>query len=127
MIVAKNIFKSYGKLEVLRGINLEIKEAEIISIVGSSGAGKSTLLHILGTLDKQDRGDVFFDNVNITQMNEKQLSSFRNKNIGFIYQFHQLLPEFTALENICIPAYISGLKKKESEDKAMELLRILSF
>ncbi|MEI7596104.1 MAG: ABC transporter ATP-binding protein [Bacteroidota bacterium] len=127
MIIAKDIYKSYGNLGVLKGINLEIKDGEIISIVGSSGAGKSTLLHILGTLDKQDKGDVIFDNINITNMNEKQLSLFRNKNIGFIYQFHQLLPEFTALENICIPAFIAGIKKKEAENKAFELLDFLNL
>lgn len=127
MVKAQNIYKSYGSLEVLKGINLEIKQGEVISIVGSSGAGKSTLLHILGTLDKQDKGEIIFDDINITNMSEKQLSAFRNKNIGFIYQFHQLLPEFTALENICIPAFIAGIKKKDAEQKAYELLDFLKL
>lgn len=126
MISIRNIHKSYGTLEVLKGIDLDINDGEIISIVGSSGAGKSTLLHILGTLDRQDNGEVHFDDVNIGKMSEKQLSAFRNKNIGFIYQFHQLLPEFNALENVCIPALIAGTSKKAAEEKAMELLKLLN-
>ena len=126
MISIRNIHKSYGSLEVLKGIDLDINDGEIISIVGSSGAGKSTLLHILGTLDKQDIGEVLFNDVNVGKLSEKQLSAFRNKNIGFIYQFHQLLPEFNALENVCIPALIAGISKKIAEEKAMELLKLLN-
>lgn len=122
MIQIENVKKSYGDLEVLKGIDLEISESQIISIVGASGAGKSTLLHIIGTLDKPDSGRVLFNNVDVFSMNDKQISQFRNKNIGFVFQFHHLLPEFTALENISMPAYIAGTSKKEADEKAMELL-----
>jgi lipoprotein-releasing system ATP-binding protein len=122
MIVIENVKKSYGSLEVLKGIDLEISESQIVSIVGASGAGKSTLLHIIGTLDKPDSGRILFNNVDVFSMNDKQISQFRNKNIGFVFQFHHLLPEFTALENISMPAYIAGTSKREADEKAMELL-----
>ncbi len=110
MLKAENITKSYGSLQVLKGIDVEVKGGEILSIVGASGAGKSTLLHILGSLDKPDTGNVTFFDQNISSMKGNNLSSFRNKHIGFIFQFHNLLPEFTALENVCIPGFLS--KKK---------------
>ncbi len=127
MIRAENIHKAYGSLEVLGGISLEIKKAEIVSVVGASGAGKSTLLHILGTLDKADQGTVSINGQAIANMNEKKLSAFRNKEIGFVFQFHHLLPEFTALENICIPAYIAGDSKKEAIEKAQKLINLLGL
>lgn len=127
MITASNIHKSYGALKVLKGIELNIAKAEIISVVGASGAGKSTLLHILGSLDKPDNGSVFINNTNISKLNDKKLSAFRNKHIGFVFQFHHLLPEFTALENICIPAFISGLLKKTATEKAMRLAEFLGL
>ncbi len=127
MIQAKNIEKKYGKLEVLRGVDLSIENAEIVSIVGASGAGKSTLLQILGTLDKDYSGELIIGEINVRKLSDKKLSAFRNKNIGFIFQFHQLLPEFTALENICIPAWIAGVSKKEAEKKAMEYLEVLGI
>ncbi|MDD4575492.1 MAG: ABC transporter ATP-binding protein [Bacteroidales bacterium] len=122
MIVIENLKKSYGSLNVLKGIDLEISKSQIISIVGASGAGKSTLLHIIGTLDKPNSGKVLFNGMDIFSMNDKQISNFRNKNIGFVFQFHHLLPEFTALENISMPAYIAGTDRKEADKKAMELL-----
>ena len=112
MIRAENIHKAYGNLQVLKGISLDIPKGEIVSIVGASGAGKSTLLHILGALDKADSGRILFNDIDISLLNEKKLSAFRNKMIGFVFQFHHLLPEFTALENVCIPAYIAGDSKK---------------
>lgn len=127
MITASNIHKSYGALKVLKGIELTIAKAEIISVVGASGAGKSTLLHILGSLDKPDNGSVFINNTNISKLNDKKLSAFRNKHIGFVFQFHHLLPEFTALENICIPAFISGLQNKTATEKAMRLAEFLGL
>lgn len=127
MIIGKNIKKQYGNLEVLKGVDLHIKASEVVSIVGSSGAGKTTLLTILGTLDRPTSGDVLFNNVNITSLNEKKLAAFRNQNIGFVFQFHHLLPEFTALENICIPAFINKTSKKEAELKAYELLDLLGL
>lgn len=126
MIEIKNIQKSYGALNVLKGIDLTIAEGEIISIVGASGAGKSTLLHILGTLDKADQGEYEFKGEKINSYNEKKLSQFRNKHIGFVFQFHQLLPEFTALENVCMPALIGGKKMSDVKDRALELLRFLN-
>ena len=127
MIEIKNIVKSYGKLKVLKGIDLTIKEKEIVTIVGASGAGKSTLLHILGTLDTPDEGELLYDSVNIARLSSNKLSEFRNNNIGFVFQFHHLLPEFTALENVCIPAWIKGTGKKEAELRAMELLTLLGL
>lgn len=127
MIKATNIIKSYGALHVLKGVSLEIAKGEVISIVGPSGAGKTTLLHILGTLDRADGGTLEINNTNISDLNEKKLSDFRNKNIGFVFQFHHLLPEFTALENICIPAFIAGTPKDSAEKKAKELLSFLGL
>lgn len=127
MIEGKAIRKNYGKLEVLKGVDVEIKASEVVSIVGSSGAGKTTLLTILGTLDRPGSGEILFDNTNITSLNEKKLAAFRNQYIGFVFQFHHLLPEFTALENICIPAFINKTSKKEAERKAFELLELLNL
>ncbi|MCD4665825.1 MAG: ABC transporter ATP-binding protein [Bacteroidales bacterium] len=127
MIKAVNIHKSFGNLEVLKGINLNIDKGEIISIVGASGSGKSTLLHILGTIDNADTGNLVIDDINISGLNEKRLSEFRNRNIGFVFQFHHLLPEFTALENVCIPAYIAKIPRKKSMEKAIELLTYLNL
>lgn len=125
MIFGKNIYKAYGKIEVLKGVDIDIQKGEVVSIVGPSGSGKSTLLHILGTLDKPDRGEVTMHNVSISSLSGKKLAAFRNKNIGFVFQFHHLLPEFTALENVCIPGWLSGRKKKEVKDAAINLLNIL--
>lgn len=127
MIQATNIHKSFGKLEVLKGIDLHIAKKEIVSIVGASGAGKSTLLHILGTLDKADRGQIIIDGTEINKLNDTALAAFRNQKIGFVFQFHHLLPEFTAIENICIPAYINGMTKKEATAKAEKLLDYLNL
>ncbi|MDF2447965.1 MAG: lipoprotein-releasing system ATP-binding protein LolD [Bacteroidota bacterium] len=127
MIIGNNIKKHYGKLEVLKGVNLHIQESEVVSIVGSSGAGKTTLLTILGTLDRPSSGEIIFNNVNITTLNEKKLAAFRNQHIGFVFQFHHLLPEFTALENVCIPAFINKTPKKQAELKAFELLDLLGL
>ena len=126
-IKATNIHKSFDELEILKGIDIEIAKGEVVSIVGSSGAGKTTLLQILGTLDKADSGEIIIANQSINQLNENQLSRFRNKHIGFIFQFHQLLPEFTALENACIPAFIAGLSKKDALQKGEELLELLGL
>jgi lipoprotein-releasing system ATP-binding protein len=127
MIIGKNIKKQYGSLEVLKGVDLHIQPSEVVSIVGSSGAGKTTLLTILGTLDKVTSGEILFNGVNITSLNEKKLAAFRNQHIGFVFQFHHLLPEFTALENVCIPAFINKTSKKEAELKANELLDLLGL
>ncbi|PXY43750.1 ABC transporter ATP-binding protein [Flavobacterium hydrophilum] len=130
MIHAKNIHKFYDQLEVLKGVDLHIQKGEIVSIVGASGAGKTTLLHILGTLDKPEKGSetsLTINGQNILGLNDKALSSFRNLNLGFIFQFHQLLPEFTALENVCIPAYIAGKKPSETETEAKKLLDYLGL
>ncbi len=127
MIEIKNIVKNYGELKVLKGIDLSIKEKEIVTIVGASGAGKSTLLHILGTLDTPDEGEIFYDSVNVARLAPNKLSAFRNSNIGFVFQFHHLLPEFSALENVCIPAWIKGTGKKEAEKQALELLKMLGL
>ena len=127
MIHADNIHKAYGSLEVLKGISLEIKKGEIVSIVGASGAGKSTLLHIIGTLDSADTGTVMINERHVASMTEKKLSAFRNKEIGFVFQFHHLLPEFTALENVCIPAYIAGDSKKAAIQKAAKLMDLLGL
>lgn len=127
MIKVTNIHKSFGNVEVLKGVDLEIKRSEIVSIVGASGAGKSTLLQIIGTLEKTDKGEVIIDNQNINTLTQKRLADFRNKKIGFVFQFHHLLPEFTALENICIPAYIAGVSQKEAIEKATQLLEYLNL
>ena len=127
MIKVSNIHKSFGKVEVLKGVDLTINKSEIVSIVGASGAGKSTLLQIIGTLDKADNGRVIIDNQDINVLNQKKLADFRNKKIGFVFQFHHLLPEFTAIENICIPAYIAGISKKEATERAMQLLEYLNL
>ncbi|MDR0427753.1 MAG: ABC transporter ATP-binding protein [Dysgonamonadaceae bacterium] len=125
MISCKNIHKSFGLLKVLKGINLTIPQGEIVSIAGPSGAGKTTLLQILGTLDKPDSGDIFYGDLNINSLKDKESASFRNKNIGFVFQFHQLLPEFTALENVMIPALIGKSKQSEAEKRAKEILQFL--
>ncbi|MCJ0743577.1 ABC transporter ATP-binding protein [Pedobacter montanisoli] len=127
MLKAHAIKKSYGNLSILKGVDLEVNKGEIVSIIGASGAGKSTLLHILGTLDQPDEGNVELDGVKLKQLKGEALSRFRNQHIGFVFQFHHLLPEFTALENICIPAYISGTGKKEAEKKAFELLNFFGL
>lgn len=127
MLTAKNIFKNYGQLPVLKGVDIEIAKGEIVSISGSSGAGKSTLLHILGTLDPADKGEIFLDNARIDKLKRKKLAAFRNKHVGFVFQFHHLLPEFTALENVCIPGWIAGTKRKEVKEKAESLLDILGL
>ncbi len=127
MIVAKNIHKKYGELEILKGVSVEIKESEVVSIVGSSGAGKTTLLTILGTLDKPTSGELIINGTDVYKLNDKKLAAFRNLNIGFVFQFHHLLPEFDALENVCMPALIAKKSKKESESKAIELLEFLGL
>ena len=127
MIEAKNIFKRYGELEVLKGVNLSIKSAETISIVGASGAGKTTLLQIIGTLDTANSGELYIDGIDLHSLNEKEISRFRNESIGFVFQFHNLLSEFTALENICLPAFIKGTNRSEAEKQAQELLSILKL
>ena len=127
MIKLTGIHKSFGQLEVLKGIDLHIKEGEFVSIVGASGAGKTTLLQIIGTLDTAHEGEVVINGVEIKRLSDKQLSAFRNKELGFVFQFHQLLPEFTALENVCIPGYIARRDSKEVEEKAKELLTKLGL
>lgn len=127
MIKATNIVKAYGGLQVLKSVSLEVNRGEIVSIVGKSGAGKSTLLHIIGTLDKPTGGEVEYNGVKVTALSDRKLSDFRNKNIGFVFQFHHLLPEFTALENICIPTFIGGGKKSDAEKRAKELLDYLGL
>ena len=127
MIQLRNITKSFGTLEVLRGIDLDIQKGEVVSIVGPSGAGKTTLLKIMGTLDKPDKGTVVFDDLDVNSLSQKKLSEFRNRHIGFVFQFHQLLPEFTALENIMIPAFIGGSGKREASQRAMELLEFMGL
>ena len=127
MLTATNIHKQYGNLAVLKGVDISISKGEIVSIVGSSGAGKSTLLHILGTLDKADKGNIVLNDQHIETLSGKKLAAFRNKHIGFVFQFHHLLPEFTALENVCIPGWVAGTKKKEVVIKATELLKTLGL
>jgi lipoprotein-releasing system ATP-binding protein len=127
MIRTIGITKSYGELKVLKGIDIEIKEKEVVSIVGASGAGKTTLLQIIGTLDKPDSGTITFNATDTVRLRGKALAVFRNSNIGFVFQFHQLLPEFTAIENVCIPAYIAGKGKAEAEARATELLGFLNL
>ena len=127
MIDIKNITKSFGSLQLLKGIDLHITRGEVVSIVGPSGAGKTTLLQIIGTLDRPDSGSVFVDDIDVTNLSQKRLSDFRNKHIGFVFQFHQLLPEFTAIENVMIPAYIAGISQREAKQRAQELLEFMGL
>lgn len=127
MIIAHDIHKQFGSLEVLKGIDLTINDGEVVSIVGKSGAGKTTLLNILGTLDKADRGEVIINDTNISNLTDSQLSAFRNKHIGFIFQFHQLLPEFSALENVMMPALIAGIANSKARCRGQELLEYLGL
>ncbi len=127
IIEARKITKYYGSLQVLKGVDVTIEEKEVISIVGPSGAGKTTLLQIIGTLSRPTTGSVMIDNVEVNKFNDKKMARFRNKNIGFVFQFHHLLPEFTALENVCIPAFIANASKKKTEEKAKELLEYLDI
>lgn len=127
MLKANSLYKNYGDLPVLKGLDMEVAAGEVVSVVGASGAGKSTLLNILGILDRPDKGTLSIADTDVFSLNDKQLSVFRNKNIGFVFQFHHLLPEFTALENAAMPAYIAGLSKQEAEEKALELLDILNL
>ncbi|HOF17132.1 MAG TPA: ABC transporter ATP-binding protein [Bacteroidales bacterium] len=127
MIKIQNITKSYQSLKVLKGIDLEVKKAEIVCLVGASGAGKSTLLHIMGTLDKPDTGTIFINGENVSLLNDKKLSAFRNRHIGFVFQFHHLLPEFTAIENVALPAMIAGNSRKQALEKAKNILGILNL
>jgi len=127
MIIAKNIHYSYEKLEILKGVDLHIKKGEFVSIVGASGAGKTTLLQLLGTLDDVQDGTLIINNKAINKLSQKELASFRNKEIGFVFQFHNLLVEFTALENICLPAFIAGTDRKKAEEKGLELLELLGL
>jgi lipoprotein-releasing system ATP-binding protein len=127
MLKAQSINKSYGQLHILKGVDLEVKKGEIVTIVGASGAGKSSLLNILGTLDNPDSGRLFIDDIEVSKLNNKNLSSFRNQKIGFIFQFHHLLVEFNAIENVCIPAFIAGVPRAEAEKRAKELLELLGL
>jgi lipoprotein-releasing system ATP-binding protein len=127
MLTGKNIYKRYGSLEVLRGVDLEIRNGEVVAIVGPSGCGKSTLLHILGSLDKADKGEIVINKAVLSQLSGNKLAAFRNRHIGFVFQFHHLLPEFTALENVCIPGWLSGRGKKEVKAEAEKLLNILGL
>ena len=127
MIEVKDIWKSFGELEVLKGVHLEVKKGEIVAIIGKSGAGKTTLLQIIGTLDRPTKGEVLIDGTNVFTLGEKELAAFRNRHIGFIFQFHQLLPEFTALENVCIPAMIAREKESDYNPRAEKLLRDLGL
>lgn len=127
MLKATAIHKSYGQLQILKGVDFEVQKGEIVTIVGASGAGKSTLLNILGTLDKQDSGKLFINDVELNKLSNKHLSDFRNRQIGFIFQFHHLLAEFDALENVCIPAFIAGTSKADAEKRAAELLGLLGL
>lgn len=127
MINITNIHKSFGSLQVLKGIDLHINKGEVVSIVGPSGAGKTTLLQIIGTLDKADEGEIIIDGIDVSSLSKKKLSDFRNRHIGFVFQFHQLLPEFTAIENIMIPAFIGGMSKKEARARAEELLAFMGL
>ncbi len=127
MLQAKNIYKKYGNLEILKGIDIDVESGEIVSVVGSSGAGKTTFLQILGTLDKPDLGDILINNTNVSQLSDKKKAQFRNENLGFIFQFHQLLPEFTALENVMLPALIKGISKSDAKKEAEKYLDILGL
>src|SRR5882672_6120025 len=127
MLNGKNIFKKFGTVEVLKGVNIQIEKGEVASIVGPSGSGKSTLLHILGTLDQADQGEVAMNGLILNNLNGKKLAAFRNKHIGFVFQFHHLLPEFTAWENVCIPGWLAGRRKNEVKERAVELLNTLGL
>lgn len=127
MLKAQSIHKSYGQLQILKGVDLEVKQGEIVTIVGASGAGKSSLLNILGTLDKPDSGKIFLNNTEVSQLSNKHISDFRNRKIGFVFQFHHLLVEFNAIENVCIPALIAGDSRANAEKKAMKLLERLGL
>ena len=127
MLTGKNIYKSYGPVKVLKGVDIGIQKGEVVSIAGPSGSGKSTLLHILGTLDKADGGSVSMNNTMINSLSPKKMAAFRNKHIGFVFQFHHLLPEFTALENVCIPGWLAGRKKNEVKEEATKLLHLLGL
>lgn len=127
MLKATAIYKAYGQLEILKGVDIDVQKAEIVTIVGASGAGKSTLLNILGTLDQPDSGQLFINGVELNKLNNKKLSDFRNRQIGFIFQFHHLLAEFDAIENVCIPAFIAGTPKAQAEKRAKELLDMLGL
>jgi lipoprotein-releasing system ATP-binding protein len=127
MLKARSIHKSYGQLQILKGVDLTVEQGEIVTIVGASGAGKSSLLNILGTLDKPDSGQLFINNKELNQLSNKNISAFRNKEIGFIFQFHHLLAEFDAIENVCIPAFIAGVSKSEAERRAKDLLELLGL
>ena len=127
MLTGKNIYKRYGSLEVLRGVTLEVRKGEVVAIVGPSGCGKSTLLHILGSLDKADIGEIVINNASLNQLVGDRLAAFRNKHIGFVFQFHHLLPEFTALENVCIPGWLAGKNKNKVREDAQALLKILGL
>ena len=127
MLKAKHIHKKYGQLEILKGVDLEVSKGEIVTIVGASGAGKSTLLNILGTLDRSDAGQLFIDDVEVSKLSNKELSNFRNRRLGFVFQFHHLLGEFDAIENVCMPAFIAKASRKEAEKRASELLHMLGL
>ncbi|MCB0836077.1 MAG: ABC transporter ATP-binding protein [Bacteroidia bacterium] len=127
MLKAEDIYKSYGQVSVLKGVSLTLNAGEVVALVGTSGAGKSTLLQILGTLDHSDSGKIYFEDRNITRMNEKQKALFRNETLGFVFQFHHLLPEFSALENVCMPAFIAGKNKNETTNRAKDLLSQLGL
>jgi lipoprotein-releasing system ATP-binding protein len=127
LLVAKDIWKNYGPVQVLKGVSLELEKGELVSIVGASGAGKSTLLYIVSSLEQADKGEVFFEGNNITQLSNKQLASYRNHSIGFVFQFHHLLPEFTALENVSIPGWIAKTSKKQVQTRALELLDFMGL
>ncbi len=127
MLKARDVRKSYGQLEVLKGVSITLYQSEVVALVGTSGAGKSTLLQVLGTLDHSDSGDIYFGGRNVTSMSEKQQAQFRNESLGFVFQFHHLLPEFTALENVCIPSWIAGRDREETEERAVGLLTRLGL
>src|SRR5690606_11385299 len=127
MLTGKNIYKRFGSVEVLKGVDISVKKGEVVAIAGPSGSGKSTLLHILGTLDRPDVGEVYMNDVNLGRLSSRKIAAFRNKHIGFVFQFHHLLPEFTAMENVCIPGWLAGRKKKEVEEEALKLLKLLGL
>ncbi len=127
MLIAKGIFKAFGPLPILKGVDLHVRKGEIVSLIGASGAGKSTFLHIIGTLDRPDQGEIHIDGTAVHSLSDKQLSEFRNEKIGFVFQFHHLLPEFSALENVCIPAFIGKIPKREAENRGKALLELLGI